>query len=133
MTDKKMAVADCTAIFFYCCFLFRCAYTFGIEGIVLAFYLQSTVSIHNSCIRIKIIFLSIKCQPGSAHFSIRHEIISMFFIISAPCIKYTLNHDAIPTKIIDIIIAVHIPYIFHHITIFCLEIIVILAYFFHAF
>ena len=75
-------------LFFLICYGYSCVYTIFIECIALSVFLNSTVFVHDSCFRIKIISLSVQFEPASLHLSIGAKIIGMAFIVSAPCIEY---------------------------------------------
>lgn len=120
-------------LFFLICYGYSCVYTIFIECIALSVFLNSTVFVHDSCFRIKIISLSVQFEPASLHLSIGAKIIGMAFIVSAPCIEYLFDHNAVTAKIIYIIPAVHVPHMSHHVSVFGLKIIIVLSNLFHAF
>ena len=72
-------------LFFLICCGYSCVYTIFIECIALSVFLNSTVFVHDSCFRIKIISLSVNGLPARsllAGFLIKVEVIAVYFMKS---------------------------------------------------
>lgn len=127
-----MYAADIFLFFLICCG-YGCIHAIFVKCVAFSVSLESAVFVHDPCLQIKIIFLSLQGQPTFLHLSVGTKIIGMIFVISAPSVEYIFYHNAIVSKIVNIIVAVHVSYVFHLIAVFRLEIVVIRSDFFHAF